>query len=425
MFSRNELIQQFLSQYIKEYDYYDAASRIAAQQIDTKLQASGIRAIVTSRAKNPKRLEEKISKRIKQGRKYESIDDIYKDIVDLAGIRIALYFNGEREEVEKLINEVYFVTEPAKVFTGTTDPSYDKRFSGYWASHYRVNLRKESLTDVQQRYIKARIEIQVASVLMHAWSEVEHDLVYKPMQGQLSLEELAILDELNGLVLCGEIALDRLQKSIETRVSLQTQIFNNHYELAAFLFQYAKKTFKKDDDSLIIGEVEILFRFLKTINKLLLSEIEPYLQLLHPETDRRSITQQIIDQIISGNIDLYNLYRDISDSSQNLNKKLQIAMGKFMSQWIKLERFIYRLADLRGFDRNKRYFSIGLLKNINVFNNDTIQKLQSLRGIRNYLVHGIEIPDAEQLDYYSKEIESILIDQKNNESEDVQLALSD
>ena len=46
---------------------------------------------------------------------------------------------------------------------------------------------------------------------MHAWSEVEHDLIYKPMQGTLSEEELAILDELNGLVLTGEIALERLQ----------------------------------------------------------------------------------------------------------------------------------------------------------------------------------------------------------------------
>ena len=47
---------------------------------------------------------------------------------------------------------------------------------------------------------------------MHAWSEVEHDLVYKPLAGDLSEEELAILDEINGLVLTGEIALERLQK---------------------------------------------------------------------------------------------------------------------------------------------------------------------------------------------------------------------
>ena len=36
---------------------------------------------------------------------------------------------------------------------------------------------------------------------MHAWAEVEHDLVYKPQEGVLSTEELSILDELNGLAL--------------------------------------------------------------------------------------------------------------------------------------------------------------------------------------------------------------------------------
>ena len=75
----------------------------------------------------------------------------------------------------------------------------------------RIQLKDNSLQDTQKRYVNSKTEIQVASVLMHAWSEVEHDLVYKPLNGTLSEEELAILDELNGLVLAGEIALERLQ----------------------------------------------------------------------------------------------------------------------------------------------------------------------------------------------------------------------
>src|SRR5690606_9552985 len=89
----------------------------------------------------------------------------------------------------------------------------------YWATHYRLKLRESSLQEGQKRYAAARVEVQVASVLMHAWSEVEHDLVYKPLQGTLSDEEYAILDELNGLVLAGEIALERLQKAGEARVT--------------------------------------------------------------------------------------------------------------------------------------------------------------------------------------------------------------
>src|SRR5205807_113032 len=103
--------------------------------------------------------------------------------------------------------------EPSKIFQGTSSPRFDKRFSGYWATHYRVQLRDNQLTDAQQRYTEARIEIQVASVLMHAWSEVDHDLAYKPLQGRLSEDEYAILDELNGLVMVGEITLEQLQRA--------------------------------------------------------------------------------------------------------------------------------------------------------------------------------------------------------------------
>jgi len=48
---------------------------------------------------------------------------------------------------------------------------------------------------------------------MLAWAEVEHDLVYKPTQGELSEDEYAILDELNTMVLAGEVMLERLQSA--------------------------------------------------------------------------------------------------------------------------------------------------------------------------------------------------------------------
>jgi ppGpp synthetase/RelA/SpoT-type nucleotidyltranferase len=79
---------------------------------------------------------------------------------------------------------------------------------------------------------------------MHAWAEVEHDLVYKPQEGELSGEELSILDELNGLVIAGEIALERLQRSGEARVAAADRRFENHYELAAHLLSRAGSILK-------------------------------------------------------------------------------------------------------------------------------------------------------------------------------------
>jgi ppGpp synthetase/RelA/SpoT-type nucleotidyltranferase len=61
---------------------------MTAQVLDSNLQSAGIRAIVTSRAKSPVRLETKVRQRA-QSHAYVSVDDIYDDIVDLAGVRVA------------------------------------------------------------------------------------------------------------------------------------------------------------------------------------------------------------------------------------------------------------------------------------------------------------------------------------------------
>src|SRR5574341_1274205 len=232
------LVEDFIARYRKEYDFYDQAARLVAQILEGRLQGAGIRSMVTSRAKAVSRLEEKVRKR-NSSKNYASTDDIYNDIVDLAGVRVALYFPGERGQVDSMIKSLFSLAEPQKEFPSGSSLTYPKRFSGYWATHYRIQLRESSLNDAQKRYKDAHVEIQVASGLMHAWAEVEHDLVYKPLQGKLSEDEYAILDELNGLVIAGEIALERLQKAGETRVATGGRAFSNHYDLAAHLLNAA------------------------------------------------------------------------------------------------------------------------------------------------------------------------------------------
>lgn len=177
-----DFIDDFLAQYEREYDYYLAVARLCQQRCETMLARKGIRAIVTSRAKKYERLEQKVRQRTlkkKDGNKerYTCISDIYNDIVDLAGVRIALYFPGNVTEVDELIKSeftlkeepiIYPETDPAKLKMKKQLP-YDKRFTGYGARHHRVFLKKENIVD--PCYSKSCIEIQVASVLMHAWAE--------------------------------------------------------------------------------------------------------------------------------------------------------------------------------------------------------------------------------------------------------------
>ena len=209
-----DLINQFIENYKRKLNFYEAAGRLAAKQLEASLQSAGIRAMVTSRPKAPGRLKSKVL--IRNSRRavpYKNMREIYEDIADLSGVRVSLYFPGDRDKTDSLVCDLFTVLETKQFPEQSKPPTYNKRFSGYWANHYRARMREDSLEPSQKKYAEARIEIQVASVLMHAWSEVEHDLVYKPLQGTLSDEELAILDELNGLVLAGEIALERLQSA--------------------------------------------------------------------------------------------------------------------------------------------------------------------------------------------------------------------
>ena len=197
-----DLVNQFIENYKRRFQFYETAGRLAAKQLEDALQSAGIRAIVTSRAKNPGRLKSKVLRRnARRETAYKNMREIYEDIADLSGVRVSLYFPGDREKANALIADLFVVLETKQFPEQSKPPSYNKRFSGYWANHYRAHMREEHLDASQLKYAAARIEIQVASVLMHAWSEVEHDLIYKPLQGTLSEEELAIIDELNGLVL--------------------------------------------------------------------------------------------------------------------------------------------------------------------------------------------------------------------------------
>lgn len=229
-----EVVDLFMDAYRKEYDYYEKLAKSIGQKLEEALSESGIRVIVSHRAKGIENLHRKLIKRDAddgQGR-YKTINDIYEDIVDLAGVRVALYFPGDIDVVTSIIEDMFSVTYSKQFPSGNLQKElggYEKRFNGYHAKHFRVKLADGS------RYADSLVEIQVASVLMHAWSEVEHDLVYKPMNGGASREELMILDEINGMVIAGNIALERLQSAIGERVNSINYVFKNHYELAAFI----------------------------------------------------------------------------------------------------------------------------------------------------------------------------------------------
>lgn len=392
-----DLISHFIENYKKKITFYETAGRIAASLLEESLQSAGIRAMVTSRAKNPVRLKSKVIRRNSRREiPYKNMKEIYDDIVDLSGVRISLYFPGDRDKANALISDLFNILERKQFPEQSKPPTYNKRFSGYWANHYRVTIKDSLLNPSQKKYAAARIEIQIASVLMHAWSEVEHDLVYKPLQGTLSEEELAIIDELNGLVLVGEIALERLQAAGNERIKSQQNAFASQYDLASYLYNYLSNNFHPKDIELRMGNVELLYRLISRLKMDSVKEIEPVLKSVRFEKDKRDISQQIIDQIITGNEKRYETYQDLKLGQENLDPQLSQAITFFFEQWVPLEHFLNRLS--RGTSsRSKGAFNINRLKRLNLLDKDSLNQIVQLRKLRNVLIHDIEIPDRQFL----------------------------
>lgn len=382
------VIDDFIRQYNKEFDYYQKLSQIVANKIEDQLFKRGLKAIVTYRAKRPDRLKDKLVKRNEE-KQYKTVEDIFKDIVDLAGIRVSLYFPSEREIIDEIINELFHIEKTKNFPSAAHTPKYTKRFSGYWASHYRVKLKEESLT---KRYLDTLAEIQVASVLMHAWSEVEHDLVYKPFSGDLSKEELAILDEINGLVLTGEIALERLQSAMADRTRQKKNI-TDKFELTNYLISSIMSRNMAHN----LGNTSLLNNYLYTTKSLDIKNLDDYIDNINIDS-KDSISDQILNDLLINDYDtkkpnLKNYFKNL-----NISEKKASGFESFIKCWVVLEKATREFITEEE-TRSRKYMipDFRILKEKKILTIAETSQLSQIRQVRNYLLHGLETPTENYL----------------------------
>jgi ppGpp synthetase/RelA/SpoT-type nucleotidyltranferase len=128
------------------------------------------------RAKTNKALENKLKQR-----GIADSDNIEGEIKDLAGCRVIFYYNGD---VNAFLNSG-IVTENFNVDWDETKIHYptDEVTTAndlYTANHYIVELKSERLVLPEySEFGGLRCEIQVHTVLNHAFSETTHDIIYK------------------------------------------------------------------------------------------------------------------------------------------------------------------------------------------------------------------------------------------------------
>src|SRR5258706_12139567 len=139
------------------------------------LQLAKIRyQVVEHRTKEIPSFREKITRANKQ---YSSP---LQEITDLAGLRIIVYYSEDVAIVCKLIEREFTIDKNSSVDKGSL---LQPNEFGYRSVHYVVSLSNTRYSLPEWRSYKGlTAEIQVRTVLQHAWAAISHALQYKNEQ---------------------------------------------------------------------------------------------------------------------------------------------------------------------------------------------------------------------------------------------------
>ena len=124
---------------------------------------------IESRVKSVKSFREKAGR--------DKYTDPIKEVTDLTGIRIITLFEKEIHQISDIIKDLF------KVDYGRSEDKSDLLDAdkmGYKSIHYIAELSRDKITATKlESFVGLKFEIQIRSILQHAWAEIEHDRNYK------------------------------------------------------------------------------------------------------------------------------------------------------------------------------------------------------------------------------------------------------
>lgn len=163
--------QEILAQYKRLLPVYTQMAEVIPEKLKDFFAEAGILvAAVEHRVKTEESLSGKLQRK---GGKYASI----YDVTDLVGIRVITFY----------IDDVYKVASMVeRLFEVDWENSIDKRkvheidSFGYLSLHYICRIPETSYQDPAHPELNSiRFEIQMRTVLQHAWANMNHDTGYK------------------------------------------------------------------------------------------------------------------------------------------------------------------------------------------------------------------------------------------------------
>lgn len=193
-----------------------------------------------------------------------------KQITDVSGIRIIAYTNQDVSNICKILRDEFRIDEGN---SGNKAEMLDTDKVGYLSVHYILQLSEKRLGLPEYKiYENLKCEVQIRTLLQHAWAEIEHDRNYK-FAGVLPKEIKRRFCLVAGVLELMDCEFDKLSKDIdEYEQSTNKAVSKGDYNLgidSKSLEKYMLKKFEGVDNihssqnGIIIAEevVEELVRF--------------------------------------------------------------------------------------------------------------------------------------------------------------------
>lgn len=168
---------QSLLAYLPVRDLYASFAEAIKNILDTALISNSIHT-VQWRAKDFDSFSEKVSK-IDPDTGQLKYPQPLQDITDLAGVRVITYVPQTVRDVEDVIRREFNVQERLDKDAALLGSGQ----IGYKSIHFLVRLKDPRIQATEySRFTPLVAEIQVRTILQHAWAEMEHDIQYKSDQ---------------------------------------------------------------------------------------------------------------------------------------------------------------------------------------------------------------------------------------------------
>ncbi|NNE58453.1 MAG: hypothetical protein HKN36_10115 [Hellea sp.] len=162
----SEEITQWYAQYETVFDRF---SHRLEQLIEQALGAENIEFdSVNSRVKTLTAILEKIERK-----SYRSLSEL----TDVVGIRVILFLESDIDKAANILTRI-FQAHPEESVDKSDELSVDQ--IGYRSVHHICSLGEAQIALTErEEFENLKFEIQIRTILQHAWAEIEHDRNYK------------------------------------------------------------------------------------------------------------------------------------------------------------------------------------------------------------------------------------------------------